>query len=268
MQCHKLFTSLGLLLILLNCKLQAEEYGSISTSRPGASNPTTSVPSGLFQFECGTNLFTGPGMDTTFTIPIQLRMGVYKNIELQVAYASKYLTLGILYGGISFFDGFENSIILTTSLTENIDSLTEYSAYLPVSYSFNNGFLVLGQTALTVINVNDSDPVISYLLAAGNRLGEKNSWFIEAYQSRTIGEDNKTIALVEGSEELESEIQTESTEANNKYPPFSIGYGFTYLSGNNVQFDISLGVLFGKDDRKYKESSRFIEWGFSFRLPY
>ena len=248
--------------------LQAEEYGPIATNRPGAFNPTSSVPTNLYQFEFGTNLYTGPGMDTTFTIPILLRMGVYKNTELQVAYASEYLTLGILYGGISFLDGFENSIILTTSMTENIDSLTEYKAYLPVSYSFNNGFLVLGQAALTVINTNDSDPVISYLLAAGNHLGERTSWFIEAYQSRTIGEENKIIEVVEGLEESESEIPSASQEANNKYLPFSIGYGFTYLSGNNVQFDISMGLLFEKDDKKYKESSRFIEWGFSFRLPF
>ena len=221
--------------------LQAEEYGPIATSRPGAFNPTSSIPSGLFQFEFGTNLYTGPGMDTTFTIPIQLRMGIYKNTELQVAYASKYLTLGALYGGISFLDGFENSIILTTSLTENNDSLTEYSAYFPISYSFNNNFSVLGQGAVTVINTNDSDPVISYLLAAENSLGEKTSWFIESYQSRQKDQDD---------------------------PPFSIDYGFTYLSAKNIQFDISMGILFEKDDKKYKESSRFIEWGLSLRLPH
>ena len=153
-------------------------------------------------------------------------------------------------------------------MTENIDSLTEYSAYLPISYSFNNGFSILGQTSLTVINTNDSDPVISYFLAAGNSLDERTNWFIEAYQSRTIWEDNKSLEVLEGLEESESEIQTDSQEGNNKYPPFSIGYGITYLSSNNVQFDVSMGILFEKDDKKYKESSRFIEWGFSFRLPY
>ena len=158
MQYNKLFTTLASIIILTNCILRADEYGPIATSRPGSFNPTSSVPSGLYQFEFGTNLYTGPG-DTTFTIPILLRMGVYKNTELQVSYASEYLTLGVLYGGISFLDGFENSIILTTSMTENIDSLTEYSAYLPISYSFNNGFSVMGQATLTIINTNDNDPV-------------------------------------------------------------------------------------------------------------
>ena len=88
--------------------LQAEEVGPIATNRPGIFNPTSSVPSGFYQFEIGTNLYTGPGMDTTYTIPVQIRMGVYKNTELQVAYASEYLTLGIQYGGISFLDDLEN----------------------------------------------------------------------------------------------------------------------------------------------------------------
>ena len=240
MHYNKLFT-LASLIILLICMIQADEYGSIGTSRPGAANPTSSVPYGLYQFEFGTNLSTGPGMDTTFTIPAQLRMGVYKNTELQVAYASEYLSLGVLYGGISFLDGLENSILLTTYLSENNDSLTEYSAYLPISYSFNNGFLVWGEVAGTVINTDDSDPVISYSLAVGNSLFERTSWFIESYQSRLKDQDA---------------------------PPFSINYGFTYLSADNVQFDISMGILLEKDDKIYKESSRYIELGFSLRLPY
>ena len=239
MHYNKLFT-LASLIILLICMIQADEYGSIGTSRPGAANPTSSVPYGLYQFEMGTNLYTGPGMDTTFTIPALLRLGVYNNTEFQVAYTSKYLTLGVLYGGISFLNNLENSIILTTSLTENNDSLIEYSAYLPILYSFNNDFSVWGHAAGTVINTDDSDPVISYSLAVGNSLGERTSWFIESYQS-----------LIK----------------NQVDPPFSIDYGVTYLSANNVQFDISMGVTFEKDDKKYKESSRFIEWGFSFRLP-
>jgi len=239
-QYNKLFTSASLI-IIMGCLLQADEYGTIVTSRPDAANPTSAVPSGFYQFEIGTRLLAGPGMDTTFSIPALLRMGVYKNTELQVAYASEYLSLGVLYGGISFLDGLENSIILTTSLSENNDSLTEYSAYLPISYSFNNGFSVWGEVAGTVINTDDRDPVISYSLAVGNSLFERTSWFFESYQSRLKDQDA---------------------------PPFSINYGFTYLSADNVQFDISMGVLLEKDDKIYKESSRYIELGFSLRLPY
>ena len=114
-------------------------------------------------------------------------------------------------------------------------------SWYPISYSFNNNFSVLGQGSVTVMNTNYSDPVISYLLAAGNSLGENTSWFIESYQSRQKGQDD---------------------------PPFSIDYGFTFLSAKNIQFDISMGILFEKDDKKYKESSRFIEWGLSLRLPH
>ena len=121
MQYYQLFTCIGLIFTFLIGTLQAEEYSPISTSRPGAFNPTTSVPSGLFQFECGTNLYTGPGMDTTLTTPIQLRMGVYKNTELQVTYASEYLILGLLYGGISFLDGFENMDLGREALLQLVD---------------------------------------------------------------------------------------------------------------------------------------------------
>ena len=239
MHYNKLFT-LASLIIITSSILQADEYESIGTSRPGAANPTSSVPSGLYQFEIGTNLSTEPGMDTTFTIPILLRMGVYNNTELQVAYASKYLTLGVLYGGINLLDGLENSIILATSLTENNDSLTEYSAYLPMSYSFKSNFSVWGYVAGTVLNSDDSDPIYSYSLAFGNSIGERTNLFIETYQSLINNQDD---------------------------PPFSIDYGVTYLSANNVQFDISIGITFENNDNKYKESSRFIEWGFSFRRP-
>ena len=240
MQFDKLITPTILLIILVTHILLADEYASISTSRPGAANPTSSVPFGLYQFEMGTNLSTSPEADTTFTIPALLRMGIYKNTELQVAYASQYLTLGVLYGGISFVDGLENSIIFTTSMTKNIDSLTEYSAYFPISYKLNNDFLVWGQASGIVMNTDDSDPIISYSLAVGNSLGEKTGWFLETYQSIIKDQDD---------------------------PPISIDYGFTYLSDKTVQFDISMGVTFDKIGNTYKESSQFIEWGFSFRRP-
>jgi hypothetical protein len=46
-----------------------------------------------------------------------------------------------------------------------------------------------------------------------------------------------------------------------------VDYGITYLSDNNVQFDISMGITFEKNNDNYTEASRFLEWGFSFRLP-
>ena len=241
MQFKKFITLTTLLIILITQTVLADEYASINTSRPGAANPTSSVPFGLYQFEIGTNLTTNQGADTAFTIPTLLRMGIYKNTELQVAYISQYLTLGVLYGGISIIDGLENSIIFTTSMTQNNDSLTEYSTYFPISYKLNNDFSVWGQASGTVINTDSSNPVISYSLAIGKSLGEKTSWFLETYQSIIKDQDD---------------------------PPISIDGGFTYLSDKTVQFDISMGVTFDKIDNTYKESSRFIEWGFSFRKPH
>ena len=224
--------------------LNADDYGSISTSRPGMANPTSAVPTGLYQFEIGTNLSIGPGHDTTFTIPAFIRMGVYNNTELQVGYADQYLTIGLLYGGIKLINRLENSIIVTTSLIENNDSLTEYALYFPISYSFKNGLSIWGQAAGNFYNAEEKDPVLSYTLAMGNSLGDKTSWFFEAYQSRPMDQEN-----------------------NNNDPPISVDYGITYLSDNNVQFDISMGITFEKDNDNYTEASRFLEWGFSFRLP-
>ena len=224
--------------------LPGEDYSSISTSRPGASNPTSAVPAGLYQFEMGTNLTTSPGMDTTIAIPMLLRLGVYKNIELQTAYANKYVTLGLLYGGISIINQLENSIIFSTSLTANNDSLTEFSAYLPISYSFHNGFSLWGQVAGTYFNNDKSDPIINYSLAIGNSLGDNTNWFFETYQSRTIG-DNST----------------------NENIPISVDCGIAYLAANNVQFDLSMGLTFQMVDSDYIETERFLEWGLSFRRP-
>ncbi len=221
-----------------------EDYGAIGTSRPGATNPTSSVPTGLYQFEMGTNLSTGPGQDTTFTIPAFIRMGVYNHTELQVGYANQYVTIGLLYSGIKLINRLENSIIVTTSLAENNDSLTEYALYFPISYFFKNGLSIWGQAAGNFYNAEEKDPVLSYTLAMGNSLGDKTSWFFEAYQSRPMDQEN-----------------------NNNDPPISVDYGITYLSDNNVQFDISMGITFEKDSDNYTEASRFLEWGFSFRLP-
>ena len=233
-----------ILLHLLSLFQASENQGTISTSRPGSANPTLAVPSGLYQFEMGTNLTTNPGMDTTIAIPILLRMGIYKNTEIQVAYANQYLTLGLLYGGIRSINGLDNSIIITTSLTENNESLTEYGACLPVSYSFQNGFSVWGQIAGTFFNNDKADPTMNYSLAIGNSLSDKTSLFFEAYQSQTIGNKSTTENI-----------------------PISVDCGITYLSENNVQFDLSIGLTFQKDDSNYIETERFLEGGVSFRLP-
>mgnify|MGYP001219121880 CR=1 FL=1 len=224
--------------------LTADDYGSISTSRPGITNPTTAVPAGLYQFEIGTNLESSPGQDTTIAIPILLRMGVFKNTELQVGYTNQFLTLGLLYGEIKLINGLNNSVIITTSLSKNNDDLTEYSAYLPVSYFFKNGFSISSQTSGTFFSNKDLDPVINYSIAFGSGFNDRTSWFIEVFQSHVTGQ-----------------------EFGPADKPVLLDYGFTYLSENNIQFDISMGINFQIENSDIIEHSRFLEWGFSFRLP-
>jgi len=227
------------------------DYNAINTSRPGSGNPTSAVPAGLYQFEIGTIL-----TDTsTLAAPMLLRMGLFKNTELQVGYASKSVTLGVLYGGIHIISGLENSIMLTTSLPvpmngssyeENNDSLIEYSAYLPISYSFQNSFSVSGQIEGTVFNNSKLDPIMSYSLAIGSSLDEKTSWFFEADLS---------------------EILKLKDDENN---PFSVQYGFIFLSdNNNVQFDLSIDLTFKKKSSMWQTlvEENYVEVGVSFRLP-
>ena len=231
------------------------DYNAINTSRPGIGNSTSAVPTGLYQFELGTNLILSPGMDTTITVPILIRLGVMENTDLQMGYTGSSLTLGILYGGIRIISGLENSIMLTISLPvpmngssyeENNDSLIEYSAYLPIAYSFQNGFSVGSQIAGTFYNNEEINPIISYSLVIGSSLDEKTSWFFEADPS---------------------EILNLKDDKNN---PFSVKYGLTFLSDkNNVQFDLSIGLTFKKKSSMWQTlvEENYVEWGVSFRLP-
>ena len=236
-------------------QLFGTNYNAIRTSRPGIGNSTSAIPTGLYQFELGTNLMTSPEMDTTITVPILIRLGVMENTDLQIGYTGSSLTLGVLYGGIRIISGLENSIMLTTSLPvpmngisyeDNNDSLIEYSAYLPISYSFQNGFSVSGQIAETFYNNAEINPIISYSLAIGSSLGKKTDWFFEADPS---------------------EILRFKDDENN---PFSIKYGMTFLSDiNNVQFDLCIGLTFKKKSSMLQilVEENYIEGGVSFRLP-
>ena len=234
-------------------QLFSTDYNAISTSRPGIGNSTSAIPTGLYQFELGTNLMTNPGMDTSITFPILIRLGVMENTDLQMGYTGSSLTLGVLYGGIHIINGLENSLMLTTTLPvpmngnsyeENNDSLIEYSAYLPISYSFQNGFSVGSQIAGTFYNNEKINPIISYSLVIGSSLDKKTDWFFEAYQSQSIGNESTTENI-----------------------PISVDYGITYLFNNIVKLDLSMGLTFQKDVSDYIETERFLEGGVSFRLP-
>ena len=99
---------------------------------------------------------------------------------------------------------------------------------------------IWGQLSGTFLKYDNNNPILDYSIACGNSMGKNTAWFIEVYQSIVNNQDPQ---------------------------PISINYGITFLSNPNFQLDLSMGNTFNKTNNKYKESSRFIEWGFSFRLP-
>ena len=83
--------------------------------------------------------------------------------------------------------------------------------------------LKLLNSAVSNINYNNEDinPILSYSLAIGSNLGDKTNWFFEAYQSQSIGDENSIVNI-----------------------PISIDCCIAYLSANNVQLDLSMGLTF------------------------
>ena len=79
--------------------LSGLEYGSISTSRPGAANPTSAVPANLYQFEMGIN----SDINDNLTYPFLFRTGVLSSTEIQIGYGGNF-SLSMLYGGIHLVD--------------------------------------------------------------------------------------------------------------------------------------------------------------------
>ena len=122
--------------------------------------------------------------------------------------------------------------------------LQKYNFYLPIAYSLQNGYSVWGQFNETFYSDSDIDPLINYSIATGSSLNEHTGWFIELFQSHDTGKDFKPAD-----------------------EPMLFNYGFTYLAENNLQFDISMGINFQFEHSDIVENSRFLEWGFSFRLP-
>ena len=158
-------------------------YGGISTSRPGAANPTTPVPERLLQFEFGCNSSLD-GNELVF--PSLTRLGLFKHTELQLYYTDEIITYGLLIGGFQITERLENSIIVTSS------SDSETFLYTPISYSISDDLAVWGQLA-SLLPSGDSDSSISYALAIGGSINEKIGWFGEAY-----GTPSNDISFLDG----------------------------------------------------------------------
>ena len=207
--------------ITLFSLIEAEEFSSISTGRPGVANPTSSISKGLYQFEIGIKT----DLKDNLAYPLFFRTGIMNSTEIQIG-CSDNLSVGILYGDLNIIKQLEQSFIVTVSLSENNEELTSTDLYLPFSISSN--IPVWGQVAASF--PTQGDPSFSYALATGGGFGEKMGWFVELYGN----------------------ITTEEQE---------IDAGSTYLINNTMQVDFSGGVSLENTN------SKFVEVGFSFRLP-
>jgi len=217
---------LRLVFIIIMASISAligNDCGSIVTSRPGASNPTSSIAMGLSQLEVGLN----SDFNDNISYPILFRAGILSSTEIQIGYGEN-LNIGLLYGGVTLINGFENSIIISTTLSKNNDNLIQSDLYLP--FSAPTSLPVWGQISGSFPNSKTEKISFSYALAVGDVIGDKIGWFGEIYG-------------------------TPSVEA------LSVDGGFTYLINDQMQSDISAGVSIDNSDTK------FIEMGFSYRLP-
>ena len=130
-------------------------------------------------------------------------------------------------------------------MIKNNDSLSEYSIYLPIAYSFQNGFSLGCQIVGTFFNNVELYPLMTFSLSIKSRFGDKTSWFFEAYQAQTLTNEIIPIENI----------------------PISVDYGITYLSSNTIQYDLSMGLTIQKDNSDFTEIERFFECGIAFRLP-
>ena len=252
-------------------ELGGTDSNPISTSRPGTINPTLAIPTQLYQIEMGTNF----SIYNHISIPLLLiRMGIYNNTELQVGLEGGDVSISALYGGISIIDNLENSIMLTTSLPkmagssyeDNNDSLIAYSTYLPISYSFKNGFSLLGQIA-GVFTFNDS------LQCSNENFLTQHSCLDAGWQwnnnSYSTTEMNYSIAIGNSIDDNTSWFFEVNRKLNNeKNNPFSMLYGLIFISDNkNIQFDLSMGLNFQRKEEKWETivEENYVELGFSFR---
>ena len=200
-----------------------EDYGAIGTSRPGAANPTSSVPIGLYQFEIGLN----SDMNDIFTYPLIFRTGIFSKTEIQVGYSDN-ISIGILYGSFNIAKSLEQSIIFSTSLSESNNEISAIDLYLP--FSLSTSFPIWGQIAGSFPFQEAESTSFSYALGTGNTFTDKINWFIEYYGDVTTSEQG-------------------------------VDTGGTYLLNQTMQLDFSFGTSLTNTE------SRFVELGFSFRIP-
>ena len=215
------------LILILSTILCADEYGNISTSRPGQFSPTSTVDKGLFQIEFGIN----SDLEDAMNYPTLTRFGLFNHFETQLAYSDEIITIGLMYGGISLFNNSENSIIFTSSLQKLSDhyKITDYNIYLPFIYSLSSNLYFSSQIATYFPAEAELESSLSYCLVLGGNINDNIGWFSELYGDF------------------------------DDYTAFDAG--IAYLLNKTMQFDFSFGKSMSSDN------SNFIELGFSCRIP-
>ena len=120
------------------------------------------------------------------------------------------------------------SVIITASLSKNNDELISTDLFLP--FSISSSFPIWGQIAGSFPVQELESASFSYALGTGNTFTDKINWFIEFYGDVTTSEQG-------------------------------IDTGGTYLLNQTMQLDFSFGTSLTNTE------SKFVELGFSFRIP-
>ena len=166
-------------------------------------------------------------MNDMFSYPLFFRTGIFSKTEIQVGYSDN-ISIGILYGSFNIAESLEQSIIFSTSLSESNNEISAIDLYLP--FSLSTSFPIWGQIAGSFPFQEAESTSFSYALGTGNTFTDKINWFIEFYGDVTINEQG-------------------------------IDTGGTYLLNQTMQLDFSFGTSLTNTE------SKFVELGFSFRIP-
>jgi len=201
---------------------------NISTSRPGSFSPTSSVGNNVNQLEIGLNYNSENNYLWLFN-----RLGIASDNEIQLTYYAESLSLGYMFGNIELDKRLFSSIILTTEFDKDNFEINNLSICIPLGYTIKENTSLNSHLNFHLFkNISFEDVQFSYALAVSHNINDKTSFFAEIYGT--------TLGLKEN----------------------YFDFGFVYLTSNQLQYDISCGIMI--NDNFSSNSSYFIENGFSF----
>tara|TARA_B100001250_G_scaffold318556_1_gene281204 strand:+ start:78 stop:779 length:702 start_codon:yes stop_codon:yes gene_type:complete len=227
-----------ILSILFFSFLLSTDNPDFSASRPGNTNPSSTLAKGHFMFEGGTDLIND------FDSYIQLRYGLLKKIEvsiLQPIDSSATAVSGSASIAFSIINGTKILPALGLYVTANdFSDFKDISFYLPFSFSLPQDYNIGGQIG-TSTDINH----MSYSIYFGKNLNRKVWTFIEIYGMLNIN-DNQ-----ENSDYL--------------YPAFDCG--ITYMVKENFQLDMNVGLPFTGEDIS-SNTQPYLQFGAAWMFPF